>query len=299
MNNIKTTFSILDLELLSGVKAHTIRIWEKRYNILEPIRLGRNIRLYSLNDLQKMLNLSLLYNRDFKISKIAQLSPSKLLDEVQNIAKDQIKSNFAVNALIIAMYSLDEEAFEKIYQQEIAKGSFQEVYINVFVPLLHHIGLLWQSEALKPAYEHFISNLIYQKIQGNIDALPKVINKNKKPFALFLPEKEIHELGILFLNYCLKLNGHQTVYLGRSIPTSDLAFVNEQFKEITWITTFIIDQSEDLKQSFIDSISYILEDSSNNLHVISYIWSEYAKSNPNKQIIFHERFDDLLNNILD
>ena len=204
MNNIKDTFTIQDLEILTGIKAHTLRIWEKRYDLLNPSRINRNVRVYSLSDLQKILNVSLLYNNNYKISKISKLSDSQLADEAKSFALSSFSNNYEINSLVICMFTFDESLFHEIYLEQNKNSSFTEIFTNTYIPLLTHLGLLWQTESIKPAHEHFISNLIYQKIALNIASLP--INKNASDHVtvLFLPFGEIHELGLMFLNYHLK-----------------------------------------------------------------------------------------------
>jgi DNA-binding transcriptional MerR regulator len=149
MNKIKDTFLIQDLETLSGIKAHTIRIWEKRYAILNPDRLNRNIRRYSLADLQKLLNLSVLYKNGFKISKLSKLPKDELLESAREIGLKSIESNYHLNEIVFAMYSFDSLSFEKIYSELIEKMSFDNMFVNIFMPLMHRLGVLWQTDAFK------------------------------------------------------------------------------------------------------------------------------------------------------
>jgi len=163
MNKIKDTFTIQDFEILTGIKAHTIRIWEKRYNLLAPSRINRNVRVYSLSDLQKILNISLLYNNNYKISKIAKLSDALLSEEAKTVALSDFSNNYEINSLLLCMYTFDENLFQNTYLKLLKKDSF-----------INHLGLLWQTNSIKPAHEHFISNLIYQKIALNTAALPNI-----------------------------------------------------------------------------------------------------------------------------
>jgi DNA-binding transcriptional MerR regulator len=294
MNNIKNTFTILDLETLTGIKAHTIRIWEKRYNLLNPTRLNRNIRVYSLPDLQRILNISVLYNHNHKISKLAKLTDSQLAEKAKEIELEEFSNNYEINSLIISMYTFDENLFQEIYSQQMATMSFENIYVQTYLPLLRHMGVLWQTDAIKPVNEHFISNLIFQKIVLNTAAIEAGTNSNDPMQILFLPHGEIHELGLLFLNYALKLRGERTVYLGKSIPFDNLFYVNSQFKEITWICNFMIDMSTEKKDEFIQKAEELLKHTKNKIIIIGNIWDDYSKRNKNTQIIFKNGFETFI-----
>ncbi len=294
MNIIKNKFTIQDLEILTGIKAHTIRIWEKRYALLNPTRLNRNIRVYSLSDLQKILNISLLYKNKYKISKVSKLSESQLIEEARQVALKDFSNNYEINSLIICMYTFDESLFYEIYNDQIKKITFSEIFTQIYIPLLKHIGLLWQTESIKPAHEHFISNLIYQKLALNISKINIKEPDNKQVTVLFLPFGEIHELGLMFLNYHLKLQGEKTIYLGRSIPFDNLFYLNTQVKNITWVTYFMIDKPEDEKKEFINNIERLLAHTKNKCIIIGEIWNSYKEQNKNDQIVYIKKLEDLV-----
>tara|TARA_B110000285_G_scaffold85492_1_gene98069 strand:- start:106 stop:1002 length:897 start_codon:yes stop_codon:yes gene_type:complete len=294
VNSIKDTFTIQDLEILTGIKAHTIRIWEKRYDLLNPTRLNRNIRMYNLVDLQKILNISLLYNNNYKISKIAKFTESELAEEATSFSLNTFSNNYEINSLIIGMYTFDEILFEKIYSQQIKKISFEDIFKNIYIPLLNHMGLLWQTNAIKPVHEHFISNLIYQKIALNIASLPAVGNKNSHVNILFLPFGEIHDLGLMFLNYSLKLNGQKVIYLGKSIPFNNLFYLNSHVKSCTWITYFMLDKPAEEKIEFLSNIEKLLAHSINKCIVVGKIWDDFSKENKNEKIIFKSGLNEAL-----
>lgn len=232
MNAVKTSFSIKDLECLSGIKAHTIRIWERRYNLLKPERSATNIRYYSLPDLTKLLNVAFLLDHDYKISKIAENSSEEIGNLVATIVED---SDFGCNAnarnsFKIAMMNFDQKLFTKTYNGLLETYSFREIFFQIFIPLLEEIGLLWQAGVVNPAHEHFISNLIKQKILLLIERTDATESINtSKTFILFLPENEIHDLGLMYLNYEIVSKGYKCIYLGQSIPTESLKYlVNNQ-----------------------------------------------------------------------
>ena len=241
MNNIKSTFSIKNLETFSGIKAHTIRIWEKRYNLLEPERTETNIRRYSLDNLRKLLNITLLYNHGFKISKISSLSLEEISDSVSNIALKENSEQIAINALKLAMINFDCELFNKTYDEFLSHSKFEFIFMDVFMPLMKELGILWQTAAISSTHEHFITNLIKQKIHIQTERVQLNIKKNTNYpiFVLFLPENEIHELGILYLNYLTLSKGLRTILLGQSIQISSLENLytyKDSFNFITYLT---------------------------------------------------------------
>ena len=241
MNNIKSTFSIKNLENFSGIKAHTLRIWEKRYNLLEPERTKTNIRRYSLDNLKKLLNVTLLYNHGFKISKISSLSIEKISDLVSNIALKSNSEQIAINAFKLAMINFDCELFNRNYNQILSKHNFEYIFMDVFMPLMKELGILWQTGAISPTHEHFITNLVKQKIHAQTERVQQniKINTDHPIFVLFLPENEIHELGILYLNYLTLSKGFRTIFLGQSIQISSLENLytyKNSFNFLTYLT---------------------------------------------------------------
>jgi MerR family transcriptional regulator, light-induced transcriptional regulator len=222
-----SNFSIKDLEKLSGIKAHTLRIWEQRYGILKPKRTDTNIRLYCNDELKQLLNITMLYNHGFKISKIASLNNTQLIDEVNKISQTPSQSTFQIDLLLIAMVELDEMKFEKIISNNILHTGFTHTIENVIYPFLQKIGIMWLTGSINPAQEHFISNLIRQKLIVAIDGITTSPNSYSKKFVLFLPETELHELALLYYHYLIKSIGHQVIYLGQSVPINDLKKVSE------------------------------------------------------------------------
>ncbi|MFI2743978.1 MerR family transcriptional regulator [Zhouia sp. PK063] len=252
MQNIKENFSIKDLENLSGIKAHTIRIWEKRYGLLEPQRTDTNIRYYDIENLQKLLNITLLYNNGFKISKIAKFQEKEIPLLVKEIISENSIKNRSINAFKLAMLNFDQTLFINAYNSLILDKSFREIFHDVFVPLLNEIGLLWQTNTIKPSHEHFITNLIKQKILINTEKLQLTEPNNKeKTFVLFLPENEIHEIGLLYLNYEITLRGYQSIYLGQAIPTESLSDLHNYYSNINFLSYFTIQPAYDRVDSYL------------------------------------------------
>lgn len=229
-------YTIKDLEKLSGVKAHTIRIWEKRHNIVTPARTDTNIRFYSDDDLKKIINVSLLNNHGFKISKIADMSVEDLNQRVKALSETDNQFSVHIDQLIVSMIDIDEERFEKILNNLILRYGFEETVTTVVYPFLQKIGILWQTETITPAHEHFISNLIRQKLIVAIDGL-SMPDKGAKRVLLFLPEGELHEIGLLFSHYLARKYGYRSYYLGQSLPHKDLLVIAAQHQPDLLITS--------------------------------------------------------------
>lgn len=293
INKIQNSFSIKDLEVLTGIKAHTIRIWEKRYNILNPARLNRNIRVYSILDLQKILNVSLLLGYKYKISELSKFSEKELEQKTKSISLEKLSNNYHINSLIVSMFSYDDQLFEETYLNQSEVLSFTEIIIRTYLPLLTQIGILWQTNGVRPAQERFISNLIYQKVLLNIAETQEVQINSKQVNILFLPKGEVHELGLLFQVYRLKLSGRRTIYLGKDIPTEDLYSINSQFQNINWICCFVIGRTEEEKNEFVMVVDNLLEHNKNTCSVVGKIWSDYSSPKYKGRLTFLEGFDQL------
>ena len=262
IDNVKNVFSIKDLENLSGIKAHTIRIWEKRYNILEPMRTDTNIRLYDLPSLQKLLNITLLHDYGYKISKIASYPEEKIPMLVREIISEKSAKNHAISSFKIAMMNFDQELFFNTYNVLLSEKSFKEIFYQVFIPLMTELGLLWQSKTISPAQEHFISYLIKQKLLVNTEKLQilKPI-KTDKVFVLSLPMNEVHELGLMYLNYEILLHGYKTIYLGESMPIENLKDLKKHFDTIVFISYLTVQPDKNVINEYVDQmITDLLDD---------------------------------------
>lgn len=232
-------YKIKDIETLTGIKSHTIRIWEKRYNLLSPERTQTNIRLYSLLSLQKLLNITLLYENGLKISKIAQLKNEEIPLKVREIIDEKSIKNNMMNAFKLSMINFDQSLFYNTYNKLVVDLSFREIFKEYFIPLLQELGYLWQSNTISTTHEHFITNLVKQKVYTNTEKVHRSEYVNNKSFVLFLPENEIHELGILYLNYELNLRGYKSIFLGQSVPIENLEPLiasNEFVEFIAYVT---------------------------------------------------------------
>lgn len=252
MNNIKSVFSVKDLENLSGIKAHTIRIWEKRYDLFSPNRDENNIRSYTSEDLKRILNIAFLNNFGYKISKIAKLTEPEMLALTKQIYSEKTKASYAVSNFKIAMFNFDASLFHKTYDELNTTKSFEEIFYEVFIPLLDEIGILWQTETLKPIHEHFISSLIRQKLFSEIEKQQKNTFDSDEAFVLFLPMHEIHELGIMFVNYLLLKRNKHVIFLGGSVPMEDLVEIKKYYSNVTFLSYFTVQPEQEKLPDYLD-----------------------------------------------
>lgn len=218
-------YSIKDLAILSGIKPHTIRIWEQRYSIIKPERTNTNIRTYSDLELKKILNISLLLNNGFKISKLANLDENQLISEINNLQflkSESVQAESDITHLISIMIDYDEEKFDKLFTASLIRIGFEKTIIEIIYPFLDRVGLLWGTSKINPAQEHFVSNLIRNKIIAASENQRFSKAKNTR-FILFLPNNEYHELALLLANFIFKISGFKVIYLGANVPVNCLS----------------------------------------------------------------------------
>ncbi|MBI3218722.1 MAG: MerR family transcriptional regulator, partial [Bacteroidetes bacterium] len=234
-------------------KAHTIRIWEKRHQLIEPQRTKTNIRYYSDDDLKKIINVSVLNNNGVKISRIVQLSLNEINQQVADLSEKENSIDIYIEQLIVALVDMDEEQFERMLGQLTIKFGFEKMILEIIYPFLEKIGVLWLTNNITPAQEHFITHLIRQKMIVAIDALPLAPKESTKAI-LFLPENELHELSLLFYYYIVKKKGIRTYYLGQTVPYSSLKSIFEVHKPQLVITSFTTHPRASELQKYVDKL---------------------------------------------
>lgn len=264
MNNVKSKFSIKDLENLTGIKAHTIRIWEKRYNLLSPNRTDTNIRFYELADFQKLLNVSYLNSNGYKISKIATLDENKIPELVRQIAAKSNLNSHAINSFKLSMLNFDQVLFYKTYERLEKEKSFRDIFYTIFIPLLTELGLLWQTDTITPAHEHFLTSLIRQKILINTENIQANSETSNKTFICYLPDNEVHELGLMYINYEIVAHGHQSIFLGQSVPLDSLVHIVNYYDDVTFVSYFTVKPEK-------EEIHQYIEDVKNKLLIHSHV----------------------------
>ncbi|WP_019947843.1 MerR family transcriptional regulator [Hymenobacter aerophilus] len=247
-------FSISDLEQLSGVKAHTIRVWEQRYGILQPARTATNIRTYCEDDLRRLLNVATLCDRGYRISKVAGLSEQELCAAV--LAGNDAAHSYCqrVNGLLAAMLAMDECRLVDLFDQSIGQLGLEEAILRVAYPFLQRIGVMWQAGTVNPAQEHLVTNLLRQKMLAATDALPPVAPGAARRWVLFLPEREMHELALLFMNYVLRARRHHVLYLGQNLPITELRSVCASYQPHALLTVLTAVPERDEVGSFVQQV---------------------------------------------
>jgi len=223
-------FSIKDMEVLSGVKAHTIRMWEQRFLMFEPRRTPGNIRYYNDSDLKKLLNLSFLTQQGYKVSVLARMSEEELSRRVVDLSLTCTGVESRIQSLTMHMLQLNELGFTQLLSVFIKESGLERVMLDIVFPFFRAIGFMWQTGTITPAHEHFITHLIRQKLIVSIDQMDYVQQEAAKKYLLFLPEGEFHELGLLFAHYVIRSRGHETIYLGANVPYADLKTVYSTYK---------------------------------------------------------------------
>ena len=253
---MKKYYSIKDLEHLSGIKAHTLRIWEQRYGILNPCRTETNIRFYGDEELKLVLNIALLQNKGgFKISSIVKMSKDEIFAHILAFSNTSLSFPEQIQALTLAMLDLDESKFQQLTQNIVNKHGFESYMLNIIHPFMRRLGTLWLSGSVGPAQEHFISHLIRQKVIAAIDAQDLNLKPHSKKFLLYLPEGELHEIGILFANFILRARKHSVVYLGQSLPYEELLLAYEIHQPDYVFSVFTSEPNTDLINDYLIKMS--------------------------------------------
>jgi len=248
-------YSIKDLEKLTGIKAHTIRMWEKRYSFLTPDRTLTNIRSYSDKDLRTCINISILNRNGYKISRIVKMPLSEISEKILEITENIYDFDIQIETLIVAMSELDESKFDKILTTSILKLGLENTVTQIVYPFFEKIGVLWQLGTINPGQEHFVSNLIRQKLIIAIDGQFVNPRPDAKLFLLFLPAGEYHEIGLLYAHYLIKKSGFNVIYLSQNVPFEDLSEVGHIKTPDYLFTSFTSNISEKELQEYIDKLS--------------------------------------------
>lgn len=251
-------YSIKDVERLTGVKAHTIRIWEQRYGLVKPHRTDTNIRFYDDDQLKYLINISQLLKNGRKISHLCKMSQESLHAELKVLSQvftDRSRFfDLQIDNLVIAMLELDEDRFEKIVSTCTLRYGFESTMMNVLNPFLNKVGILWATGEINVAQEHFIANLIRRKLIVAIDA--QVVDKlTNRKFLLFLPEGELHEIALLFSKFLIKSRGYKIIYLGQTVPAADVIRVKEYYLPDYLLTYFTSGYNLSKTRNYIQMLS--------------------------------------------
>jgi DNA-binding transcriptional MerR regulator len=248
-------YSIRDLEKLSGIKAHTIRVWERRYKIVKPLRTGTNRRRYGDEDLRRIINISILRRNGFKISEIAQFSASEIEQKISFLSKDLFHPDTQIDSLVMIMVDYNEKGINDLLMRSMMNRGIEETMTTVVFPFLQRIGIMWQTGSADISSEHYITNIFRQKLIASIDTLSPVLKPKRKKVILFLPENEFHEIGLLFFYYLIRKMGHDTLYLGQSTPLFAVVKANTAWESDFLITGLMSGSPEVNREDYILHLS--------------------------------------------
>lgn len=248
-------YTLNELEKLTGILAPTIRVWERRYNIIKPKHTDTNRRWYDDDDLRRLINISVVYHSGLKISKIARYSNSELEEKVELLTKDSNDSNTHINSLIVAMLTFNGNAVNEILLRLIINSGFEETFSNVVFPFLRRVGIMWHTGSASIGAEHFITNIFRGRLISAIDSLPPANDPKSKRVIMFLPENELHELGLLFYSYLIRKLGHEVLYLGQTTPLPALTESIEKWNSDILVTGLLSDLSISEPEEYLNNLS--------------------------------------------
>lgn len=264
---VASDYSIKDLAGFSGIKQHTIRVWEQRYALLNPRRTETNIRRYSEADLKKILNVSLLIDHGYKISHVANMDKEEMNETLLELASNNPGESQVLNVLKLCTINFDEKLFYKAVNGYLESHGMHDLFAKIFIPFLQRVGLMWQASAICPAQEHFVSNLIRQRICGALDGIGAEEPTTDKTFVLFLPSGEMHELSLLMIQYLLRIKGHKSIYLGQSVPAEDLHEVMHKIEGLHFVSIFTATTSTTNKAKYLDRLAASFESERAHFHL--------------------------------
>ncbi len=286
------SFSISQLQRYSGISVHSIRAWEKRYNALKPDRSDGNTRYYNGNQLRRLLNIASLIDSEYKVSELCSMPDSKLHELMNQQLKKSINGDeFLVLQMVAAAIEFSESLFDKIFSRAVMSYGIEGTYMKVIYPSLERLGLMWSTDGIEPAQEHFISNLMRQKLNSSIDILP-VNESSKNHWILFLPEEEFHESGLIMANYLIRNAGHRCTYLGSNLPIDTLKQVVKQLKPSALLFFLVSTNNKEDDNSFVQSM--VKNFPSQKIHIATEA-VRLSQIKNNKNLTMLKSVDDLKN----
>lgn len=229
-------YTLADIEKLTGIMAGTIRIWERRYRIIKPHRTDTNRRWYDDDDLKRIINIAILNRSGLKISKIATLTDPEIAGKVAALAMESTDTEIQIDSMIVAMTGFNENAIKDILMRSVINTGFEVTFENIVFPFLRRVGIMWHTGSVDIGAEHFVSNIFRKRLIAAIDSLPPGDKPDRMKVILYLPENELHELGLLFYTFIVRKAGHETLYLGQSTPFDALEDVVERWQPDIIIT---------------------------------------------------------------
>lgn len=283
-------YTISDLEKLTGIMAGTIRIWERRYRIIKPHRTDTNRRWYDSDDLKRILNISILYRKGIKISKIATFSGPEIEEKVKLLTRESSDTETQIDSLIVAMSDLDEERINDILMRSVINRGFEPTFTTVVFPFLRRVGIMWHTGSVDIGAEHFVSNIFRKRLISAIDTLTPPANPDAKKFLMYLPENELHEMGLLFYAYIIRRRGHSVLYLGQSTPFNGLQDIVERWHPDFLVTGALTNLPFGKPEDYLKRIGTAFRDKK---ILVSGILTQYAVKVSLENIIPFESLADL------
>jgi DNA-binding transcriptional MerR regulator len=282
--------TLIDLEKLTGIKAATIRVWERRYRIIRPNRTTTNRRWYDNDDVTTLINISILYRKGIKISKIALLSAAELKEKAAALANESFDAAIEIDSLATAMIGFNENAVNEILLRSIINSGFEETFTGVIFPFLRRVGTMWHTGKANIGAEHFISNIFRRKLIAAIDTLTPPVIPGRKRFIMYLPEEEFHDIGLLFYTYIIRRMGHDIMYLGQSTPFDTLSEVNDQWHADYFVTSLQSGLPYIKPEDYLESLS---EKFSKQKILVAGLLAEVAERNKNSNVNILRSVSDL------
>lgn len=255
---MENSYTIQQIEILSDIKAHTLRIWEKRYNIIEPKRSEGNFRYYDENDLKKILNIAYLNKNGIKISKIAQLEEEELNSYVLELFESKKTNIESFQVLTNALIDYNLPLFESFFEDYLKRNDFETCLINIIYPFFDRIGILWQTNKICPAQEHLFSQYMKQLVLSQLNNVkPKAGGKR---VLIYLRENEYHELGTLVYHYLLRKRGYDVYNLGQSVPLESLIESLKKLNPEIILTSFVAFINEEVLSVYFENLTPFIKD---------------------------------------
>lgn len=268
------TYSVAQVEALTGIKAHTLRIWERRYDFLDPMRTATNIRYYSDAQLKQLLNFGILVRNGYRVSKLNKMTDEQVYEEVAKVLADPAsESSDEMKGFTLSMLEMNEEEFDNIFERQVIRKGFLRTITESVYPFLQYVGVLWTTNKAMIAQEHYMSNLIRQKIIAAIERL-SIPQKGAPSLVLFLLEGEEHEIGLLLASFMAKEMGWNVYYLGQGVPMVNIKKVIDITDPQALMTMFVTPKVNKVN-GFIESIMednevpFIVSGSAENLNAVS------------------------------
>lgn len=292
-NSVEVQYSISDLERLSGVKAHTIRVWESRYGLIEPQRTPTNIRFYGDKELKKILNVAFLVNSGMRISKVAAMSDVDQRSLVLDKSNGGHNHEGTLTALKVAMIDFDQETFDRVLNRCMLNMGAEDAFNSVLADFIRHLGILWQTNAISVAHEHFVTGLVKQKLFSLIDQLTVAPHTDAKRYLLYLPAGELHELGLLYMHFLLKKNGQQSLFLGQDVAVEFLKEAYDHYRPDVIMSIFTTQPTIEDAQNYLQQLGSTFKSRKLQFQLAGYPLRDFRTKWSDKRFVLYSSLEDI------